>query len=266
MSRRDDYDRDDEPRPPQKSGGGSGLLIGLLVGAAALVLCVCGGGGLAVYFGYQRIGSASERMMASNNLKQLGLAMHNYESTTGHLPTVDGRGRDGKPTLSWRVHLLPYIEEDILYRQFKLDEPWGSPHNRQVLDRYPMPSTFAYGRPRPDQKTTPFRVFLGGGAAFERGKITSFGGIERDNRIGFMDGSSNTFLIVEAADEVIWTKPDELEYSPTAPLPKLGHPSRNGFIAAMADGSVRFVSGSTKEATLRGVITRNGGEVIGPDF
>jgi hypothetical protein len=262
---RDDHDRDDrdESRPPTKKGGG-GLVLGLVLGLGALGLCLCGGVGAVVAFAYLRVGSASERMHASNNLKQIGLAMHNYHSTYNSLPPADGK-LNGKPTLSWRVHLLPFIEQDILYRQFRLDEPWDSPENRRVLDTFPMPPTYAYGKMRPGQKTTPFRVFIGGGAAFESGKLTRFVGEDR-NHAAFTDGMSNTLLVVEAAEEIPWTKPDELEYGQGMPLPKLGGADRPGFMALLADGSVRFVSRSTNEQTLRGFITRGGGEVPGPDW
>jgi hypothetical protein len=265
---RDDYDRDDrdERRPPTKKGGGGGLVLGLVLGLGALGLCLCGGVGVVIAFAYLRVGSAAERMNASNDLKQIGLAMHAYHDTYNALPPADGK-LNGRPTLSWRVHILPFIEQDNLYRQFRLDEPWDSPENKRVLDNFPMPPTYAYGKPRPGQKTTPFRVFLGGGAAFERGKLTRFVGQDQ-NHIDFKDGTSNTLLVVEAADEVPWTKPDELEYGQAfgVPLPKLGGADRPGFLALLADGSVRFVSRSTSEQTLRGFITRSGGEMPGADW
>src|SRR5207249_937606 len=98
------------------------------------------------------------------------------------------------------------------------------------------------------------------------GKKTKLFGARGPDELDFPDGTSNTLLVVEARDAVPWARPDELEYNPKGPLPQLGHPSRGGdFNAAMADGSVRSVSGSLPEATLRALITANGGEVI-PDF
>ncbi len=68
----------------------------------------------------------------------MALAMRNYESAYGHLPPAVVYGENGQPLYSWRVLILPYIEEDELYRQFKLDEPWNSPHNIQLLERMPI--------------------------------------------------------------------------------------------------------------------------------
>jgi hypothetical protein len=68
-------------------------------------------------------------LQLNNQMKQLGLALHNYAAANGHLPPAVSRGPDGKPLLSWRVAILPYLEEEQLYKQFHQDEPWDSPHN-----------------------------------------------------------------------------------------------------------------------------------------
>ena len=76
-----------------------------------------------------------------NNLKQIGVALLNYQDAEGKLPSATGAGADGKPLLSWRVRILPYIEEAELYRQFHLDEPWDSEHNKPLIAK--MPAIFA---------------------------------------------------------------------------------------------------------------------------
>ena len=65
--------------------------------------------------------------------------MHNYREAHGRFPAPAIQGKDGKPLLSWRVAILPYLEEDGLYQSFKLDEPWDSPHNKPLLERMPRP-------------------------------------------------------------------------------------------------------------------------------
>src|SRR5205085_10226222 len=102
--------------------------------------------------------------------------------------------KQGRPLLSWRVAILPYIEQGQLYKQFKLDEPWDSEHNRKLIPL--MPATYVVPAAPPKPGETHYRVFVGGGAAFDLAKPT---------RISqFTDGSSNTFLIVETADTVVW--------------------------------------------------------------
>jgi hypothetical protein len=66
---------------------------------------------------------ARARARSSNNLKQIALALHNYADVNGQFPR-DVYDTNGKAILSWRVHLLPYVEQDQLFKQFKMDEPW----------------------------------------------------------------------------------------------------------------------------------------------
>jgi hypothetical protein len=79
------------------------------------------------------------------------------------------------------------------------------------------------------------------------------------------DGTSNTFMIVEAAEAVPWTKPQDLDYDPAKPLPKLGGLFGDGFNAALCDGSVRFVSRAVKPEHLHLLIQRNDGNPIPPE-
>jgi hypothetical protein len=195
------------------------------------------------------------RAQSANNLKQIVLAMHNYHSTYNNLPPAAIFGKDGKPLLSWRVIILPYIEQDDLYKQFHLDEPWDSDHNKKLLAQMPP----VYAAPgRKGATDTHYQVFVGKGAAFEGKNGLPFA--------SFTDGTSNTILVVEAAHAAPWTRPEDLPFDPAKPLPKLGGLFPGGFHAALADGSVRFVSDKITPQTLRSAITRNGGEVLGPDF
>ena len=187
------------------------------------------------------------------------MACHNYSDThDGKLPPAVVYGPDGTPLYSWRVLILPYIEQDELYREFHLDEAWDSAHNSRLLER--MPATYAappYKRSKFPPNHTAIHVFVGPGTAFE-----GPGGVSLKD---FPDGTSNTFLLVEAGDPVPWTKPEDIAYAPDQPVRPTGV-FRDGFRAALADGSVRFVRDTISEATLRAAITRNGGEPLGPDW
>jgi uncharacterized protein (TIGR03067 family) len=201
-----------------------------------------------------KIREAAERTISQNNLKQLGLAMHSYHDTYKHLPTAAIYSKDGKPLLSWRVAVLPYIEELVLYRQFKLDEPWDSPHNKKLLAR--MPKLYEPVRGKTQQPhATYYQVFFGPGTAFEGTKKLQFG---KD----FPDGLSNTLMIVEAGEAVPWTKPADLPYDPQKDLPKLGGLFADGFNVALCDGSVRWVRRGFDVRTFRLAITRNDGQEI----
>lgn len=188
--------------------------------------------------------------------------MLNYEDVNGRLPPAVVYGKYGQPLYSWRVLLLPYIEQQDLYRQFHLDEPWDASHNIQLLERMPMLYAPPPGkRSRMPAYHTVCHVFLGKGTPFEEGREV------KHNKEGFPDGTSNTILIVEAGPPVPWTKPEELPYDPDGPLPRLD-PLFQGLIrVALADGSRRHLHKERiSEATFRAAITRNGGEQMGGDW
>jgi hypothetical protein len=201
---------------------------------------------------------AARRAQCVNNLKQLALAILNYESANFKFPRPAITDKQGKPFLSWRVAILPYLGQGALYNKFKLDEPWDSPHNRALLKE--MPLAFACpGRAPVEPFTTNYQVLTGNGALFESGRGARLAEIT--------DGTSNTLLVVEAKREVPWTKPDDLMLEPAARASLFGAGSSHagGFYIAMADGSVRFVDHSINPQTFRALVTRSGGEVVRPD-
>jgi RNA polymerase sigma-70 factor (ECF subfamily) len=196
----------------------------------------------------------ADRERVTKDLKELALAMLNYNDTYKRFPPAAISGKDGKPLLSWRVAILPFLGENDLYKQFKLDEPWDSPHNKKLLARMPRvfyPLNIQVGR---GTTVSYFRVFTGPGTIFD-GKQ---GARLQDIR----DGTANTLLIVEAAEAVPWTKPDELPYAPGKALPKLGGRFKGGFFAATADGAVHILRTPVDEATLQALITRAEGDIV----
>src|SRR5262249_1456363 len=157
---------------------------------------------------------------SQTNLKQIGLALHNFHDNFGYLPGGI-YGPDGKPGLSWRVAILPYIEQDVLFRQFKLDEPWDSEHNKKLIEK--MPKQYASPTGSGEPGTTFYRGFTGQGTVMDLRQSGRPGAVIPARRFtDITDGTSNTLIVAEAAEAVIWTKPDELAFSPSGPLPKLG--------------------------------------------
>ena len=188
------------------------------------------------------------------------MAMHSYEHEHGHLPPAVVYGEDGTPLYSWRVALLPYIDEAI-YNEFHLDEPWDSPHNLKLLPR--MPYNYALPPRKAAQMKMPpgytiCHVFVGPGTPFEEG--------QRLRSSEFPDGMCNTILIIEAGEPVPWTKPVDLQYAPDEPLPDLSSPFRDVIRLVCADCSRRHIPKTMSEATLRAAITRNGHEIMGNDW
>jgi len=218
---------------------------------------------------------AVARRRSQNNLKQLVLTLHMMNDVYRSLPPAAHSDKDGKPLLSWRVQILPYIEESALYVQFKMNEPWDSPHNIKLLPK--MPKVFAPvgGVKTKEPYSTFYQAIVGPGCAFEPGANKRLS-IPRD----FTDGTSNTIGLVEGYEAVPWTKPADVTFDPKQPLPRFGGLFTDGFHAALMDGSVRFLkpaktgvsaqdaarSGEISVETLLSAILRNDGKAMGPDW
>ncbi len=204
-------------------------------------------------------GERARREVCPNNLKQIGLAMHNYHDRHGCFPaaaTFDDRGR---PLLSWRVTILPFMEEDALYREFHLNEPWYSPHNRTLLGK--MPAAFACplneGRKGWAEMST-YQVIIG--------PQTMFTGRTAGVRLADVtDGTANTILVVETNDLAPWTAPHDVAFSSASSLGTCGSEHPGGLNAAMADGSVQFIKSTIDPGVLWSLMTRDGGEVLKPE-
>ncbi len=194
---------------------------------------------------------AARRSQCVNNLKQIGLAIHNYHAANEKLPS-DIRDKKGKLLLSWRVQLLPYLEQQALYNEFKLDEPWDSAHNKPLIEKMPM--TFACpSRMNSKPGTTTYRGFSGEGGAFEPGdNVLTFASIT--------DGLSNTIAVAEFKEAVIWSKPDETKTDDPSALLGSDHPG--GFNGMWLDGSLNFFKSSIAKEILKAMVTRAAGEVI----
>ena len=201
----------------------------------------------------QKARAASRRMTSINNLKQLALAMYNYHDANGHFPADAIYDKAGKPLLSWRVAILPYIEQDALYKQFHLDEPWDSDHNKKLLAQ--MPALYGFGdEAAAKDHETHYQGFVGKGAFFDGKKGLKVTDIT--------DGTSNTIMLVEAKKAVPWTKPEDVPFDAGKLVPKLGGLFDGIFNAAMCDGSVHSFPLTISEEKLRALVTINGGEVV----
>ncbi|MBL7041977.1 MAG: DUF1559 domain-containing protein [Pirellulaceae bacterium] len=197
---------------------------------------------------------AARNIQSTNNLKRFGVAIHNYHDVYTRFPPSYSTDKDGKPLLSWRVLVLPYVEQQTLYDQFRLDEPWDSKHNKELIAK--MPSIF---RPPNSKAELGKTNYLG-----VSGPQGIFPGQDKVAIRDVTDGTSMTVMIVEASDEsaVIWTKPDD--FVPDAKDPKKGVLGlwKGGFYACFTDGSVQRLKETIDNDTLRALFTRNGAEPL----
>ncbi|MEW4487364.1 DUF1559 domain-containing protein [Thalassoglobus sp. JC818] len=207
---------------------------------------------LAQIFG--NLTKVSKQLNVMNRLKQIGLAMHTFYGQYGSLPPSASYNEAGQPLLSWRVHLLPFLDQQELYEQFHLDEPWDSEHNSQLVSQ--IPDVFhseslvlnLSGR-------TTLCVPVGESMMFSGKTGTTFQEVR--------DGTSNTVMVVNVpnSEAVVWTQPTDLMVD-LEDLQAQIFGDRDSAHVLFGDGSARRFDANLPVETLRAYLTRNGGEVI----
>lgn len=202
-----------------------------------------------------RLAALIQRQRFGENMHNLAIALHNYHDVHNELPPAYVVDKDGKPLYSWRVVLLPYVEQDKAFAQFHLDEAWDSDHNKQFLKR--MPAVFRGADDLPEGKTNLLAIVgedtglepsypleISDGKPHIRSK-TSFGKI--------IDGLSNTAWLVQVAPEraVPWTSPQEFEFDPEKGPEGLGLPANDWFMVCRMDGSHTAMKKTIDKLPLR---------------
>jgi hypothetical protein len=202
--------------------------------------------------------AAFQAAPCQNNLKQIGLALHNYHAAYDSFPPAATHDADGNPLLSWRVLLLPYLGENALYQQFRLDEPWDSPHNLPLAARMPFVFRCPYDPMFPTDKTS-YVALTGEGTAFPPTSAVTIRQIT--------DGTANTAVVSEiVSSTIVWTKPEDVVVDENfVAAQKLGSNHGTGWSVLMADGAARFVDVKSDDETIHSLISIGGGEPVSPD-
>ncbi len=222
-------------------------------------------GDVNVYLLVERARTATERVLPRSleiRFRRILLAVHNYHDTYRQFPPLESQLDDeGKPLLSWRVHLLPFLDELELYNKFHLNEPWDSPHNKSLLEQ--MPDIYAkdvsLSPPPIAPGHTTLQAPFGENTIFDGGKGTSFRQIT--------DGSSNTIAIIEvtAANAVPWTAPQDYAFDPESPLVGIRFETDDRWLAGFADGSVHSLRRTLSPISVLHLFQRNDGQVVALD-
>ena len=189
-------------------------------------------------------------------MNQIGKALQQYKNQHHAFPVVSQKSHfddRGHPKLSWRVHLLPYLNEDEVFKKFKLNEAWDSPHNKQLLSK--MPAIFREASDPADSTTTRLKMITGHGTGYGTTQATDSGKIE--------DPGHRTILMVRVGSDksVEWTKPEDAEFEPDHPKSVLGDISDIVYVV-MADSLPIFLSPKIPDALFRSLVTANGHEEI----
>ena len=203
---------------------------------------------------------SAQRAQRMNQFKQLVLAMHNWHAAHQSFPPAAICDENGKPLLSWRVAVLPYLEEQELYDQFHLDEPWDSEHNHKLIEKMPAlfrdpELTSSVLGSRPATGRTTFVVPVGEGLVFGSKEGISVKEIK--------DGTSHTIMLVEVTPDnaVPWTKPTDWQVNQEDPLAGVKRTDRNQFTAGLCDGSVHMLENNIAPGEFWKMLTRAGGEL-----
>ena len=198
---------------------------------------------------------AARRMQCNNNIKQLALALHNYESEYKSLPPAYTVDANGNRLHSWRTLMLPYLEQNALYQKIDFTVAWDDPKNAFLAGMdIPM---FRCPSSRIAPGMTTYQVIDDPASAFPGSTPLKFRDIK--------DGMSNTVFIVESdeTDAVHWAEPNDQSLLVYLSALKSSH--TGGRNAVMLDGFVRFFSNSMDQNMSNGIVTCDGGEVVGLD-
>jgi hypothetical protein len=194
------------------------------------------------------------RMLCSNNIKSIWMALEQYGEKSGRLPPAVVRDAAGKPMHSWRVLVLPYLDQENLYAEYDFAEPWDGPHNRRLWDKMPLVYRCP-AEPRTQRSITSYFLLTGKGTLFEGDKSPP---LLEPGVCGKM------MLIVETADSgTIWTQPQDMAVEQMSPFlndsarPSIRSKHARGACVGLGDGSVRFITERDElEAFAPGILRR----------
>ncbi len=212
--------------------------------------------------------SAFRRSHCQNNLRQIGIALLNYHDTYSSYPPAYIADEQGRPMHSWRVLLLPFLEQELLYKRYDFNEPWDGPNNSKLAAEMPR----VYRCPSDSQSLSPtdtsYVVVVGDGTIWQGAKPVSLADVK--------DGTSNTLLVVESHGAGInWMEPRDLH---TLQMPATINPVNgqgicschnyhdkgpgDGVVVLFADGSIRWLENGIPPKTIDALLTTARGETV----
>jgi hypothetical protein len=222
-------------------------------------ICIAAALAVVIGLGIREVRKTRQTGDCKNHFKQIALALHEYHEQYGSFPPAYVAGANGQRWHSWRVLLLPFLGHEELYRQYKLDEPWSSSHNRLLATKIPEAySCVAAGGT--ERGITPYLAIVGRATAWPEQSCAKMD--------DFRDGTSNTIQLVECAtSDILWTEPRDLTHQEamkfdqpgSGRMPSSPHNTRDGFFVLMGDGTVRWINTRISRDLFRSLLSLNGG-------
>ncbi|QDT97053.1 DUF1559 family PulG-like putative transporter [Gimesia aquarii] len=251
----DDYQQGSQSQTtsPKKSNAVLWIVVAVAGGGFVLVILIL----MALLLpAVQQARDAARRSMSKNNMKQIGLALHNYHDVFSQFPPGGTATADGKPYHSWQTAILPFVDQAPLYNDIDFDVAWDDPSN-QIIFEQEIPT---YLNPSIEEKISPDGLGL---SHYVGNELV----MKKNGNIGIRDmtdGTSNTILAVETGQNFKpWGDPTSI----AKPTEIMGQGKKSSFRGGnhvlMGDGSVRFVSENIDPETLKNLSIPNDGKAIG---
>lgn len=189
-----------------------------------------------------RLREIAAQQASALRLWRIGTALRNYRLRYGRLPPLDSHDANGQALLSWRVHLLPFLGQEELYRQFQMKEPWDSKNNTRLISR--MPAVYNFD---PDSRNCDVEVCLGKTGYFAltgTGMLFSYSDSAKTLTAEQMESKQ---IVVVEADEAfakVWSKPEDVAITQSAHRGIGGFSGRRSgkVLGLLANGWVVLVS------------------------
>lgn len=241
----------------RRSGNSNFTVLIIVLAVVGFTFLICGGIMAALLLpAVTQARAAARRMSSSNNMKMIGLALHNYHDTYGSLPPAYLPDENGKPMHSWRVLILPFLDAGYLYDQYDFEEPWDGPNNRLLLSQ--MPEVFE----DPTVENAPGEGATSYQAVSDENTMLSGPNYIRLHDV--TDGISNTVMVVENTGAMVpWLSPEDTSIDDLLQGGEFQGGPVGGTMFLFGDGAVKFISETVDRQTLHDLSTRDGGEVIG---
>ncbi|WP_373650628.1 DUF1559 domain-containing protein [Schlesneria sp. DSM 10557] len=198
----------------------------------------------------------ARRTQCKNNLKAIGLALHNYHDKYNSFPPAYTVDKDGNPLHSWRTLLLPYLDRQALYDKIDLSKPWNDPVNAEAYKTaagcYVCPSATV-------EKATSatYLALVAPDSVMRPVQSRSFKDVT--------DGIATTLIVIEVSSDqaVHWMSPEDASEEVLRELVSTRKPTHSyGGHIAFVDGSVRLLDKNVTYDQVRALVTVNGKEIV----